>query len=187
MDITKDVMHNMGKDLHVNVAGDIFYTGGATYQLKLDKDFSAKAGGDFGFDVGGKTQLKSQADIALESSTGKLSLKAGIGDLMAEGMTIKIKGATTVAIEGGMEVSLKAGSSFIDIGPAGVSIVGPMVMINSGGSAGSAGSALSASPTAPTEAKKEDSITAAKKSDYNKTFDDPMPDDDGGSGAASED
>jgi type VI secretion system secreted protein VgrG len=187
MDITKDVMHNMGKDLHVNVAGDIFYTGGATYQLKLDKDFSAKAGGDFGFDVGGKTQLKSQADIALESSTGKLSLKAGIGDLMAEGMTIKIKGATTVAIEGGVQVSLKAGSSFVDIGPAGVSIVGPMVMINSGGAAGSAGSALSASPTAPTEAKKEDSITAAKKSDYNKTFDDPMPDDDGGSGAASED
>jgi len=186
MDITKDVMHNMGKDLHVKVAGDIFYTGGATYQLKLDKDFSAKAGGDFGFDVGGKTQLKSQADIALESSTGKLSLKAGIGDLMAEGMTIKIKGATTVAIEGGVEVSLKAGSSFIDIGPSGVSIVGPMVMINSGGAAGSAGSALSASPTAPTEAKKEDSITSAKKSDYNKTFDDPMPDADGGSGAAKE-
>ena len=66
-------------------------------------------------------------------------------------------------------------------------IVGTMVMLNYGGAAGSAGSALSASPTAPTDAKKEDSITAAKKSDYNKTFDDPIPDDEGGSGAASED
>jgi type VI secretion system secreted protein VgrG len=187
MDITKDVMHNMGKDLHVNVAGDIFYTGAATYQLKLDKDYSAKVGGDFGFDIGGKTQLKSMGDIALQSTSGKLSLKAGdAGDLLAEGMTIKIKGATTVAIEGGVQVSLKAGGSFVDIGPSGVSIVGAMVMINSGGAAGSAGPALAASPTAPTEAKKEDTITAAKKTDYNKTFDDPMPDDMGGSGPAKE-
>ena len=181
MDITKDVMHNMGKDLHVKVAGDIFYTGGATYQLKLEKDFSAKAGGDFGFDVGGKTQLKSQADIALESSTGKLSLKAGTGDLMAEGMTIKIKGATTVAIEGGVSVSLKAGASLVNVGPSGVDIVGAMVNINSGGSAGSAGSALSASPTAPTEAKKEDSIGSDKQDDYKKSFDDPIPADESSS------
>jgi hypothetical protein len=61
-----------------------------------------------------------------------------------------------------------------------------MVMINSGGAAGSAGPALAAKPTAPTEAKKEDTITAAKKTDYNKTFDDPMPDDMGGSGKAKE-
>jgi type VI secretion system secreted protein VgrG len=177
MDITKDVMHNMGKDLHVKVAGDIFYTGGATYQVKLEKDLSAKVGGDLGLDVGGKTQLKSQADIVLESSTGKLSLKAGTGDLMAEGMTIKIKGATTVAIEGGVSVSLKAGGSTINLGPAGVDIVGAMVKVNSGGSAGSAGSALSASPTAPTEAKTEDTISAAKKDDYKKNFDDPIPKD----------
>ena len=187
MDITKDVMHNMGKDLHVKVAGDIFYTGGATYQMKLEKDLNAKAGGDLGLDIGGKTQIKTQGDIVLESSSGKLSLKAGsAGDLLAEGMTIKIKGATTVAIEGGTQVSLKAGGSFVDIGPSGVTIVGKMVMINSGGAAGSAGPALAASPTAPTEAKKEDSITSEKKTDYNKTFDDPMADDMGGSGPAKE-
>src|SRR5664280_1918635 len=77
MDITKDVLHNIGKDLHVNVAGDIFYTGGATFQLKLEKDFDTKVGGDLGLDVGGKTQLKTQADIAVESSTGKITFKAG--------------------------------------------------------------------------------------------------------------
>ena len=177
MDITKDVMHNMGKDLHVKVAGDIFYTGGATYQIKLEKDLSGKVGGDLGLDVGGKTQLKSQADIALESSTGKLSLKAGTGDLMAEGMTIKIKGATTVALEAGVSMSLKAGAGSITIGPAGVTIDGPLVKVNSGGSGSAAGSALSASPTAPTEAKTEDSISAAKKDDYKKNFDDPIPKD----------
>ena len=177
MDITKDVMHNMGNDLHVKVKGDIFYTGGATYQLKLEKDSNSKIGGDLGFDVTGKTQIKSQADIALESSTGKLSLKAGTGDLMAEGMTIKIKGATSVAIESTGTISLKAGASTIDLGPGGVNIVGAMVKVNSGGAASSAGSALSASPTAPTEAKTEDTIAADKKDDYQKNFDDPIPKD----------
>ena len=47
-----------------------------------------------------------------------------------------------------------------------------MVKVNSGGG-GSA--ARRPSPTAPTEAKKEDSITPEKKSDYDKTFDDPLP------------
>ena len=184
MDITKDVMHNMGKDLHVNVAGDIFYTGGATYQLKLAKDMSAKVGADLGFDVGGKTQLKSVGDIVLQSTTGKLSLKAGdAGDVLAEGLTIKIKAGTTVAIEGTAGVSLKCGGSFVNVGPAGVDIVGPLVKINSGGAGGSASAALAASPTAPTEAKKEELLTSAKASDYDKTFDDPMPTDSGGNGA----
>ena len=34
-----------------------------------------------------------------------------------------------------------------------------------------------ASPTAPTEAKTEDTISAAKKDDYKKNFDDPIPKD----------
>jgi len=177
MDITKDVKHNMGQDLHVKVAGDIFYTGGATFQAHVAKDLSAKVGGDLGVDVGGKTQLKSAADIALESSQGKLSLKAGTGDLMAEGMTIKIKGATTVAIEAGATLSLKAGAGSITIGPSGVTIDGPLVSINGGGSGSAAGSALSASPTAPADAKVEDSTLPAKKDDYKKNFDDPIPKD----------
>jgi type VI secretion system secreted protein VgrG len=156
MDIGKDVMHNMGKDLHVNVAGDIFFTGGATWQAKIAKDASVKAGGDAGVDVGGKTALKSQQDIVVESALGKLSFKA----------------ATTFAVEAGMSITLKAGASFISIGPAGVDIVGAMVKINSGGSGGSA---AGASPKAPVEAKKQDELTAAKATDYDKKFEDPIP------------
>jgi type VI secretion system secreted protein VgrG len=182
LDVTKDVMHNLGKDLHVNVAGDIFYTGAATCQLKIDKDVSAKIGGDLGIDVGGKTQLKSMGDIVLQSTTGKLSLKAGdTGDLLAEGMTIKIKGGMSVAIEGAMGVSLKCGGSFVSVGPAGVDISGPLVKINSGGSGASASAALKASPAAPTDAKKEDLLTPAKTTDYEATFKDPLPVEEGGS------
>jgi type VI secretion system secreted protein VgrG len=182
LDVTRDVMHNLGKDLHVNVAGDIFYTGAATYQMKIDKDMSGKIGGDLGLDVGGKTQLKSMGDIVLQSTTGKLSLKAGdTGDMLAEAMTIKIKGAMTVAIEGSVGVSLKCGGSFVSVGPAGVDISGPLVKINSGGSGAAASAALKASPAEPADAKKEELLTEAKKTDYELPFKDPLPNEEGGS------
>ena len=180
MDITKDVMHNMGKDLHVNVAGDIFYTGGATFQLKLTKDLSAKMDGDLGIEVGGKTQLKSKQDIALHSTDGKISLKSGKdpmtgSDILLEGANIKIKGATIV-LEATSGITLKVGASLVNLAAAEVDIVGGMVKVNSGGGGGSASAGLVASPTAPTEAKKEDSITAEKQDDYDKTFEDPTAD-----------
>jgi type VI secretion system secreted protein VgrG len=182
LDVTKDVMHNLGKDLHVNVAGDIFYTGAATYQMKIDKDVSGKIGGDLGLDVGGKTQLKSMGDIVLQSATGKLSLKAGdTGDMLAEAMTIKIKGAMTVALEGSVGVSLKCGGSFVSVGPAGVDISGPLVKINSGGSGAAASAALKASPAVPADAKKEELLTDARKTEYEQPFKDPLPHQEGGS------
>jgi len=59
---------------------------------------------------------------------------------------------TTMVLEAGAQLSLKVGGNFIDIGPAGVTIFGTMVMINSGGSAGSGGGSSPTSPTAPDEA-----------------------------------
>jgi type VI secretion system secreted protein VgrG len=64
-----------------------------------------------------------------------------------------------VVIEAGMQLSLKAGANFIDIGPSGVSISGtPLVNINSGGSAGSGSGAQAASPSDPND---PDAITDA--------------------------
>jgi hypothetical protein len=40
---------------------------------------------------------------------------------------------------------------------------------------------LKASPAAPTDAKKEELLTPAKKLDYEETFKDPLPHDEGGS------
>ena len=160
LDVTKDVMHNLGKDLHLNVAGDIFYTGGATFQLKLTKDFNAKIDGELGATVGGKVQIKASKDIAIESSEGKIMLKA-----------------PTIVLDATTGLTLKVGGSLVNLSAGGVDIVGTMVKVNSGGAGGSASPAQ---PGAAAEAKKEDSITPAKKDDYEKTFVDPMPKDDGG-------
>jgi type VI secretion system secreted protein VgrG len=164
LDVTKDVMHNLGKDLHVNVAGDIFYTGGATYQLKLKGDFNAAIDGELGAEVKGKVQIKSKDDIVIEASMpGKIMLKA-----------------PTIILDATTGITIKVGGSLVNLSAGGVDIVGPMVKVNSGGGGGSASPAQ---PGAPAEAKKEDSITPAKKSDYDATFKDPLPDGDGGTGA----
>ena len=54
-----------------------------------------------------------------------------------------------IVIEGGMQVTIKAGGSSVVLGPDGVSITGTMVKINSGGSPGSGAGASPLSPTAP--------------------------------------
>ena len=53
------------------------------------------------------------------------------------GQTIHIKAGMTLILEAGMQLSLKGPGGFVDIGPAGVTIQGTMVLINSGGAAGS--------------------------------------------------
>ena len=61
-----------------------------------------------------------------------------------------------VVIEAGMSVTLKAGGGFIVVGPAGVTISGTPVLINSGGSAGSGSGCSPDAPKAPKEADKAD-------------------------------
>jgi type VI secretion system secreted protein VgrG len=64
------------------------------------------------------------------------------------GQEIHLKAGMKVIIEA-MQVSIKGAGGFVDVGPAGVTIQGTMVLINSGGAAG-VGSG--SSPTDPQEA-----------------------------------
>jgi len=62
-----------------------------------------------------------------------------------------------------MQLSLKGPGGFVDIGPAGVTIQGTMVLINSGGAAGSAPDANPQSPDAPTDPKDPDTADDGSK------------------------
>lgn len=88
-----------------------------------------------------------------EKVTGTVSLEAGEDLHQKMGMNAALKAGMSVAIEAGISITLKAGASFIEIGPAGITIVGtPLVLINSGGSPGP----LTAQPNAPAAAKEAD-------------------------------
>jgi type VI secretion system secreted protein VgrG len=76
--------------------------------------------------------------------------KVGQNHALEAGMQVHIKAGMTLILEAGAQLSLKVGGNFVDINPAGVSIFGTMVLINSGGAAGSGSGS---SPTAPQDAK----------------------------------
>lgn len=201
MNVGKDVMHEYGKDMHVKVAGDIFYTGAATLQATFTKDIQIKGDATFGLDIKDKFDVKAGGDMKvaatgavhlksdnnlLQQAAQKLSLKAG-ADLLAEGINVKIKGSAEVVIEGSAGIKLVCGGSSIALSAAGVDIVGPMVKINSGGGGGSAGAAqaaTAAAPKAPTEAKNQEELTSAKATDYDKLFQDPIEKAKGSGGGA---
>ncbi len=75
--------------------------------------------------------------------------KAGKSMAHEAGQTVHIKAGMKVVIEAGVATVVKGWRSFVNISPAGVDIKGPLVNINSGGSAGSGSGCSPRSPAAP--------------------------------------
>lgn len=124
----------VGGRAHRIVKKDQFVEVRADQHSKIAGDDNQKIGGNLSFTVGQATHLKGQ----------KL--------LVDEGMEIHLKAGMKLVLEAGMQISLKAGANFVDIGPAGITIQGALVKINSGGSAGSGSGASPISPSAAKEA-----------------------------------
>jgi len=183
MFVGKDVMHEYGKDQHTKVAGDIFLTGAATYQMSITKDLSAKVGGDAGLAVTGKLHIKADGDLMAKAAN--VHIKGDTNVNIEGGSSVNVKGASSVVIEAGSSMTLKAGGSTIVLGASGVTIDGAMVKVNSGGSGGSASAATAASPAEPADAKNQEELTAAKETDYDKLFEDPIIKAGGGGGGAA--
>jgi type VI secretion system secreted protein VgrG len=156
------------KDLDIRIKNDSREWVGNNQSIIVKKDRMEKVEGDESIQITGKRSEKVGGDDNLHI-TGNLNEKAGqnisiqAGQNLYEksgqnfaheaGMAIHLKAGMTMVLEAGMQLSLKVGGSFVDIGPAGVSISGPMVMINSGGAAGSGSGS---SPTDPADPKDPD-------------------------------
>jgi type VI secretion system secreted protein VgrG len=111
-----------------------------------------KVDGDQSFTVGGDQQEKVGKKHAVDA-----------------GQEIHLKAGMKVIIEAGMQLTLKGPGGFVDIGPAGVTISGTMVLINSGGAAGSGSGSSPDAPedakeAAPTEPAKADNAQSGQKS-----------------------
>jgi type VI secretion system secreted protein VgrG len=111
--------------------------------LHVKKDRSEKVDGTVSLTVGQDLQ---------EKITGNHGFEAG--------QAIHIKAGMTLILEAGTQLSLKVGGNFIDIGPAGVSIQGTMVMINSGGAAGEGAGAQPQAPQDAQQAQPKDPTVA---------------------------
>lgn len=123
-----EVNNTFGKDFKQKTANNEHYTIGQSRNQKIGMNESVKAGQNF-------------------------NLKAGMNYGINAGMNVEVKGGMNINLQAGMTLNLKAGAGFISIGPSGVMIGGPMVMINSGGSAGPASPGSPAAPSAPKKAE----------------------------------
>ena len=104
-------------------------------------DRMEKVGGAAHVTVGGDRSEQVSGTESLTVGAG-LQQKVGTNHALEAGQEIHLKSGMKVIIEAGMQLTIKASGGFVDIGPAGVTIQGTMVLINSGGSAGSGVRAL---------------------------------------------
>ena len=141
--VTNDQLESVGNDQHTQVISN-----------RMDKVF-----GDSNVQVLGNLNEKVGQTLSLQVGEN-LYEKSGTTWAHEAGQTIHLKAGMTVIIEAGTQLSLKVGGNFIDISPAGVSIVGTMVMINSGGAAGSG---PGSSPTDPKDPKDPDQADDGSK------------------------
>lgn len=141
------------KQQDIRVKKDALEWIGNERHLIVVKDQLERVGGDKHLEVVGDQNEKVGGTVSL--ATGKdLQQKVGKKHVLDAGQEIHLKAGMTVVIEAGTQLSLKAGGNFIDIGPAGVTITGSTVLINSGGSPGSGSGASPTAPKAPAEADK---------------------------------
>jgi type VI secretion system secreted protein VgrG len=135
------------KDQHNRVKKDTLEWVGQDRHLIVTRDQFEEAKGDKHLSVKGDQNEKIDGTVSLETGMD-LQEKVGMKHALNAGMEIHLKAGMNVIIEAGMSITLKAGGGFVVVGPAGVTISGTPVLINSGGSAGS-GSGCSVDPPKP--------------------------------------
>lgn len=64
-------------------------------------------------------------------------IKIGTGQFINVGQEIHLSSGQKVVLEAGSELTLKAAGSFIKLDASGITLVGPIIKINSGGAPGS--------------------------------------------------
>ena len=139
------------KDLDTRLKNDIREWVGNNRSLIVTQDQMEKAGGDLHSQVTGNINQKVGQNLSIQVGQN-LYEKSGTNFAHEAGQVIHLKAGMTVVLEAGAELTLKVGGNFIDINPSGISIVGTMVMINSGGAAGSGCGSSPTSPKDPDEA-----------------------------------
>lgn len=139
------------RNLDVRIKKDRFEWIGNESHLIVKKDRLEKIEGDDHTSVKGDSNTEVTGTISIKASQD-MQEKVGMKHALDAGQEIHLKAGMNVVIDAGMSITLKAGGGFIVVGPAGVTISGTPVLINSGGSAGSGSGSSPDAPKPPKEA-----------------------------------
>lgn len=153
--VLNDLWSEAGRHAQYRVGENLSYSIGKVAKLVVGEDTHAQFGADLHMAVKGATHLDNTGKLVVKGGAAiQLTAGADLDVSVGQGLTIgataavHIKGLGIV-IDGGTQLCIKAGGSFITLGPEGVSIQGLLTKLNSGGAAGNANSAKAAKPVAP--------------------------------------
>ncbi len=93
-----------------------------------------------------KTEIRANDHLTVGNSQ---HLKNGTGQFVEAGNEIHLSSGLKVVLEAGSELTLKAAGSFIKLDASGITMVGPVIKINSGGAPGNGSGAAPIPPTLP--------------------------------------
>lgn len=154
--VAGDKQSQVGGKFLEKIAGDTSIQIGAKRMEQVGSDESITIGGNRKEQVTNNESItigqnqKTAVGQSVSITIGQnRNAQIGANDVVSAAQAVYITGGMNVVIQAGMQLSLVGPGGFIDIGPAGVSIQGTMVLINSGGAPGSAQSANAASPDSP--------------------------------------
>jgi type VI secretion system secreted protein VgrG len=137
-----------GGNKHIKTNGSVYEKISGNHESTLDGNSIEKTSGSNDVTVSGDHIGKVAGKMSLTVG-GSLEQKSGTKFAHEAGQEIHLKAGMKVVIEAGMQLTLKGPGGFVDIGPAGVTIQGTMVLINSGGAAGSGSGSSPGSPAIP--------------------------------------
>jgi type VI secretion system secreted protein VgrG len=166
--IKNDRREWIGNDRHLIVKRDKFEQIERDEQNLIKRDQIEEIGRDHHLKIKGKEAIAVDGSHSFTVS-GNVNEKFSQSHNEEAGMSIHVKAGMTLILEAGVQISLKVGGNFIDINPAGVTIFGTMVLINSGGAPGSGPGASVVAPTAPKEALIADNADPGSLADSYKS------------------
>ncbi|MBZ9784864.1 type VI secretion system tip protein VgrG, partial [Pseudomonas sp. REP124] len=138
--IERDQKIRVGNERHDTVEQNSYSEFGAEEHRTVHADRKAEARADDHLTVGANQHVR-----------------IGTGQLVEAGREIHLKSGMKLVLEAGSEMTLVGGGSFIKIDAGGVTVSGPMIYLNSGGSPGTG---TGAAPLLPGPLKEADADKA---------------------------
>ncbi|KAB7680340.1 type VI secretion system tip protein VgrG, partial [Plesiomonas shigelloides] len=123
------------KDLNVLIENDVAWHIKHDEHRDIDNDRFTRIKANDHLSVDSEKRDHIQADYSLTVDTA-MHQKLGQALLVEAGQEVHIKAGAKVVLEAGAELTIKAGGSFVKVDPSGVTLVGPTIKMNSGGSPG---------------------------------------------------
>jgi type VI secretion system secreted protein VgrG len=148
--VVRDKIQKVERDEHSLVARDQI--------AEITRDHSLKVGKKQSIEIGDSRSLTVKGDV-IEAFKKNHSQEVG-NDLYIKAMG--------VVIEGMKELTIKVGGSFLKVDSSGVTISGPMLKLNSGGSAGSGKMGKAVAAAAPLAAAVAATVATGKDLTYSK-------------------